>query len=647
MNYEWLKLIANKYSVISFDIFDTLLKRDVYKPKDLFGLIEHGYSSDWISTSQEVSDYPGFAEKRILAERLARDNVENREANLDDIYNCLQGFSVEETKNLKKIELAAESRIICDNPAMHSFYSWCIEQGKKVLLISDMYLPTEFIQKLLKDNRYFSYNNIYISNEHKASKSSGKLFKIVMEKENVGRHSILHIGDSKRADLLGARKAGIRSILIPRRSKNTLYGSYADKKKSLDSRTFSTFVNNHSQECSTRLSKVGFETLGPLMYGFCSFVHNVSEQVEEIWFLARDMYMFFDAYKVLYPADECKIRYLCVSRRSLRAAFMDSVDDWSDIGVLFSNKKLTAKQIIEGCGYKIEDVAEHADSSILRILADSDKLFDTAKAEESSELKTIFDIIKTLDNEYNLAQTAYEYLYQFGIEKKILVVDIGWHGTIQFMLNTIISKMCGKTAHLTGAYIGDISNTMRRKKVGKSIEYVFNLRHLRSSFGAYTLLLENLVLAPVGTTIGYKQSNEYIEPVLGIAPDQSQRSVLNDYQNGAISFIKLISTKQFNGVIAPQIEECVYGFEHLAAFPKVPEQEKFGELRYENYEEGKIAAPKPFIYYATHQTAFGRDLKKSNWRNAFLRRLLKNVPAPYNEICIRSWEKSIRSIIDE
>ena len=53
-----------------------------------------------------------------------------------------------------------------------------------------------------------------------------------------------------------------------------------------------------------------------------------------------------------------------------------------------------------------------------------------------------------------------------------------------------------------------------------------------------------------------------------------------------------------------------YGFEHLAACPEVSEQVKLGELHYENYEEGKIAAPKSLIYYVTHQATFKRDLKK-------------------------------------
>ena len=65
MNYEWLKPIATKYSVISFDIFDTLLKRDVYKPKDLFELIEQGYCSN-LSLKSDLSVLQGFAEKRLL-----------------------------------------------------------------------------------------------------------------------------------------------------------------------------------------------------------------------------------------------------------------------------------------------------------------------------------------------------------------------------------------------------------------------------------------------------------------------------------------------------------------------------------------------------------------------------------------------------
>ena len=33
----------DKYSVISFDIFDTLLKRDVFKPKDALDIVERVY----------------------------------------------------------------------------------------------------------------------------------------------------------------------------------------------------------------------------------------------------------------------------------------------------------------------------------------------------------------------------------------------------------------------------------------------------------------------------------------------------------------------------------------------------------------------------------------------------------------------------
>lgn len=35
-----LKKQINEYDVVSFDIFDTLLVRDVYSPKDIFCILE-------------------------------------------------------------------------------------------------------------------------------------------------------------------------------------------------------------------------------------------------------------------------------------------------------------------------------------------------------------------------------------------------------------------------------------------------------------------------------------------------------------------------------------------------------------------------------------------------------------------------------
>ena len=58
--------LLHKYEYISFDIFDTLVKRDLERPADVFLVVEKKYQ---MQTGMAID---GFAEKRITAEKKAR-----------------------------------------------------------------------------------------------------------------------------------------------------------------------------------------------------------------------------------------------------------------------------------------------------------------------------------------------------------------------------------------------------------------------------------------------------------------------------------------------------------------------------------------------------------------------------------------------
>ena len=64
-----------------------------------------------------------------------------------------------------------------------------------------------------------NYDSLYVSNEYGVNKISGKLFKIVLNQKGIKQSEIVHIGDSVKADFLGARKVGIKSILIRRKNR--------------------------------------------------------------------------------------------------------------------------------------------------------------------------------------------------------------------------------------------------------------------------------------------------------------------------------------------------------------------------------------------------------------------------------------------
>ena len=61
------KLIGKckSYKIVSFDVFDTLLKRDVYSPVDVFSLVEIRYDSANVIQSS-------FSIKRRIAEKKAK-----------------------------------------------------------------------------------------------------------------------------------------------------------------------------------------------------------------------------------------------------------------------------------------------------------------------------------------------------------------------------------------------------------------------------------------------------------------------------------------------------------------------------------------------------------------------------------------------
>ena len=77
-----------------------------------------------------------------------------------------------------------------------------------------MYMPVNFIKKLLKQNEYTEYEKIYLSSAEKLTKKSGKIYKKRIEDLNIDNNQIIHIGDNPISDYLNAKKNGIKPILI-------------------------------------------------------------------------------------------------------------------------------------------------------------------------------------------------------------------------------------------------------------------------------------------------------------------------------------------------------------------------------------------------------------------------------------------------
>ena len=171
-----------KLNVNSFDVFDTLIARNVKCPTDIFDIIEKTYP------------FPNFKKYRIMSEK------ENG-LTLDSIYNEFQKITKESNDT---IELLKEFEIITEINNSYLIMSNVNLVNDGDVLVSDMYLSSSQISRILKSLGFTKNVNIY-SSSIGLSKSNGTLFEYLLNEYNI----ILHTGDNEYSDCYMAKKYNI------------------------------------------------------------------------------------------------------------------------------------------------------------------------------------------------------------------------------------------------------------------------------------------------------------------------------------------------------------------------------------------------------------------------------------------------------
>ena len=193
--------IPRDVKIISFDVFDTLIIRDVLFPTDVFN---------------NLSLDPTFKSKRIEAEKRARAESGKEDITLEEIYKVLMPTaSDEELRVAIEREINAELKACKANKPALDFFNKVRESGKRIIIISDMYLDCSTISTLLQNCGYnLNGVNVYVSSEYALTKRTGNLFKKVLELERVKSNEVLHIGDNLRSDWFRPKLIGMKAILV-------------------------------------------------------------------------------------------------------------------------------------------------------------------------------------------------------------------------------------------------------------------------------------------------------------------------------------------------------------------------------------------------------------------------------------------------
>lgn len=322
--------LIDKVDIVSFDIFDTLLIRPYLEPVELFAHVER------------YTGFKGFKKERILAEKRARYINRNQEdITLEDIYaNICPEFS-----GLKNIEILLEKQVLRYNPFVKYFYDRAIALGKKVIAISDMYLPSGFLIEILFEQGYTDISKIFVSSEYKKTKAKKHLYEEVVKDLNVKPSKILHIGDNLKSDYFSAIDAGYKALFVDKYT-NKFYKTRTGKKcvkllKKAPSLDLSILVAIYAtfmlHEQKSYWFNLGYILGGAFGIGYVQYIIEQCKLncIDNLLFVSRDGYVLQKIYHILAKDRMLENHYIYAPRLLNIKCFLDYRNNFTYLKSIF------------------------------------------------------------------------------------------------------------------------------------------------------------------------------------------------------------------------------------------------------------------------------------------------------------------------
>lgn len=566
-----------QHEVVSFDIFDTLIVRPFSKPAHLFALMQP--QVDTLLGSRSPSC---FMTERVHAEvEIARRITRREDVTLDEIYDALAIYlrlTPDEARQIKALEVELEVRLVKPRAFVRNILEFARLSDKRVVLVSDMYLPQAVIRQMLQQAGYPDDLEIYLSCEVMKTKTTGALFDHVLKREGVAPEKILHIGDNRHADIAVAQRKGIHTLYAPKATdrfleyprfvklftksmnvrttrdywhnfmpNSVVAGLYANRLGDNPYDIFRTFDNKPNLDSVSGGSprRLGY-FLGPMFFGFVAWLAEKQKAAgaDHILFLSRDGHLPYLIYQQLQKTDPTlpSASYFYCSRRLLGLA---SIHDVADIAQVIRNssfKEAPVAQLLEKkFGIALDEVAQSAYQT-----AGFSGPFDPVKQDYMALLDPrLAALVQSLgDMVLQRAQAARATLRQQaalqGIEahSRVGVVDVGCSTVMQNYLERALQLQ-----HRTnGCYFVTNHRAFSFQRMGiQSSGYIAELEDQNCDTTPYfnnIELFETLFSAPHGSVMDlHADADGTLQPVLLDDGCHRKNAIVAALHDGAMDFV--------------------------------------------------------------------------------------------------------------
>lgn len=644
--------LIDKVTWVSFDVFDTAVLRGIQKPTDVFDLVAESFRCSWGSLPFE------YRAIRVASEHLARENAWHlkrcAETTLDEIYHRMMedhGIPSRIAERLKRLEIDAEVNVCTRNEFIYSVYRRCIEAGKKVIFISDMYLPADITTRILLNVGYSQYHKLFLSSSLGVTKSTGSLFQYVIKDLCCESREILHIGDHYESDVTMAGKSGLVTFfyekcaeraLRRRDLRRTFFEAGQGGDTLLESMYAATIINKFCTNPGVGAAssesdfwyEFGYKNVGILFFGFTAWLleHVIQDRVERVYFLSRDGYIAKAVYDLVSPLVEeaPSSAYMYASRRALNLPAMTELDEKTMNFLVSGTSTLNVAHFLERLGL---DSGTHAEA--IKEAGFSDSAEKVVTGRDYARLRRLFALIADHIKEKAVAERRHlvEYLESIGIldSKKVGFVDIGWHGTLQDSASKIL-RLAGKEIEIKGYYLGTFKSALELSEAGNDMKaYLCEFGRpgpLHDIVKLCVEIFEFIHTAPHGSLIAFEKRHGAVEPVFEKNDFESGKiEKARALQEGALAFVEDFAKcwKHFSFLKVPR-ELAIAPLHRVLGSPTYAEAVRLGDLEHAEgfgdvYVRRYIAKPPEFFEMLARPGRLASRYRQAFWKVGYRKRM--------------------------
>ena len=460
-------------SVISVDLFDTLIMRQTLFSTDVYEMVDDQLKKRGIF----IEDFCGkrLESEKYLAKFMAPTLVE--------IYSYMKNtyFISEMTADeLAGVEWAVDYKLIIPRSEMCELIAQAHGRGRVVYIVSDTYYTKEQLIKLLEKCNITCYTDIFASCDYRTGKTQ-ELFERL--KDRICGQTCIHIGDDLVADVESAEKKGICACQIYSGLEllemvgylglwNNI-GGLSDRIRvgMFVSRLFNSPFQFETEERKISVRNafdIGYLFFAPIISDFVLWINErvKDNNIQNIWFCARDGYLIKKLYDELN--EDITSTYFLTSRAAAIRAGMENEDDIRYVGEMKFSGGLQ-EQLQERFGISIEGQKD-------------ERIYDGAILEYSREI-----LKKAAVNRKNYQR----YIHRLQIkEGNIAFFDFVAKGTSQMYIGRLLKN------HLKGFYFLQLEEEHMRNK-GLDIVSFYKLEETAHSavFENY-YILETVLTSP-------------------------------------------------------------------------------------------------------------------------------------------------------